>query len=88
MTLLLVIATVVEILVVVVVLAKHLAALDRRLKQLAGRLSTIAFGVNAVQWQTGSIGPSVTRLNAALQDIAAALPPLVDKAEQVAGSRN
>lgn len=88
MTVALVIATVVEIFIVVAVLAFHLTRLDRRLKQLSVRLSHIAFGVNAVEWQTGRLGPSVLRLNAALRDIAGALPPLVDKAERAAGVRS
>lgn len=88
MTLALVIATVLEILLVVYVLARYLSRLDRQLKRLAFRLSHIAFGVNAVEWQTGRLEPSVLRLNTALRDIAGALPPLVDKAERVAGVRS
>ena len=88
MTLLLVILTVLEIFIVVAVLAAHLVRLDRQLKRLAFRLSHIAFGVNAVEWQTGRLGPSVFRLNSALRDIAGALPPLVDKAERLTGARS
>ncbi len=86
MTVALVIVTVLEVLLVVVVLAAHLKLLDRRLKQLTSRLGHIAFGVNAVEWQTHGIGPNVLRLNAALNDVAGALPPLVDKAGRAAGA--
>lgn len=84
MTLALVIATVLEVVIVVWALVRHLGRLDRKLKDLSFRLSHIAFGVNAVEWQTGRLGPSVLRLNAALRAIAGALPPLIDKAERVA----
>jgi hypothetical protein len=87
MTLALIIVTVVEIVLVLGIVAAHLKLLDDRLKQLTARLGAIAFGVNAVEWQTGSIGRSVLRLNAALRDVAGALPSLVNKAEQAAGAR-
>jgi len=88
MTLLLVVATVLEVVIVVAALAFHLVLLDRRLKQLSKKLNTVAFGIRAVESQTAPIGPSVLRLNAALRDIAGALPPLVDKAERAAGVRH
>lgn len=86
MTLLLVLATVLEVVVVVAVLVFHLVLLDRRLRQLSKKLGTVAFGIRAVESQTAPIGPSVLRLNAVLGQIAGALGPLLSKAERAAGS--
>ncbi|MDQ6875880.1 MAG: hypothetical protein M3042_12580 [Actinomycetota bacterium] len=86
MTLLLVIATVLEVVVVVAVLVFHLVLLDRRLRQLSKKLGTVAFGIRAVESQTAPIGPSVLRLNAVLGQIAGALGPLLNKAERAAGA--
>lgn len=86
MILLLVLATVLEVVVVVAVLVFHLVLLDRRLRQLSKKLGTVAFGIRAVESQTAPIGPSVLRLNAVLGQIAGALGPLLSKAERAAGS--
>jgi hypothetical protein len=82
---LLIILTVVEAVVVVAVLATYLVLLNRRLVVISTYLGKIAFGIRAVESQTGSIGPSVLRINKTLREINAALPAIAAKAERLAG---
>jgi hypothetical protein len=87
MTTALVILTVIEIAIVVGVLATYLVLIDRRLRVISSYLAKLAFGVRAVETQTSPIGPSVLRINATLREIGAALGPIAEKANRVAGTR-
>jgi len=87
MTRLLVILTVAEVLLVVVVLAVYVINLTRELRSISTVLGKVAFGVRAVETQTGAIGPAVTRINGTLGDIEQALGPIAEKARQAASSR-
>ena len=78
-----VVLTVIEIGLFLGVLAVYLVLIHRELTSVAATLAKITFGVRAVETQTGSIGPSVTRLNEELEAIAGALGPLVEKARQL-----
>lgn len=87
MTKLLVVLTVVEIAIVVIVLATYVIALTRELRSISTTLGSVAFGVRAVESQTGVIGPSVLRINKTLAEIEAALGPIAEKAERAAAAR-
>lgn len=82
---LLVILTVLEIALLVAVLAIYLIAIGRRLGSITKILGKVAFGVRAVETQTSSVGPSVTKLNTSLREIETALGPLAEKAKRAAG---
>lgn len=82
MNLLLVILTVLEVALLVAVLAIYLVSIERRLGSISKILGKVAFGVRAVDTQTATVGPSVTKLNSTLQEIEGALPPLADKARR------
>jgi hypothetical protein len=84
MTTVLVILTVVEILLVVGVLAAYVILITRHLMVVSRYLGKIAFGVRAVETQTGSIGPSVLRINQTLREIEGALGPIAEKARRAA----
>ncbi len=86
MTLLLVL-TIIEAALVLAVLAFYLVLIIRRLGSISATLAKVTFGVRAVETQTQSIGPSVVGLNEQLEAIAAALPPLHDKARRLAAGR-
>jgi hypothetical protein len=83
-TTVLVILTVAEIVLVVAVLAAFLVVITRRLTNVSMYLGKIAFGVRAVETQTGAIGPSVVRINTTLEQIDAALGPIAEKAQRAA----
>ncbi len=87
MTTALVVLTVLEVLVVVAVLATYLILLTKRLANVSKYLGKIAFGVRAVETQTGVIGPSVLRINQTLREIEAALGPIAEKAQRAAADR-
>lgn len=87
MTTLLVILTVLEIAIVVAVLAIYVIAVTRELRSISTTLGKVAFGVRAVETQTGAIGPGVVSINKTLKEIEAALGPIAEKAERAAASR-
>ncbi len=87
MTTALVILTVLEIVVVVAVLATYLILITRHLATVSKYLGKVAFGVRAVETQTGAIGPSVLRINQTLREIEGALGPIAEKAERAASGR-
>lgn len=82
----LVVLTVIEAVVVVGVLATYLTLLHRKLASVCTYLGKIAFGIRAVESQTGSIGPSVLRINKTLREINGALPVIAAKAERLTGA--
>jgi hypothetical protein len=85
-TTVLVILTVVEIVAVLLVLVVYLIAIARSLARISENLGKVTFGVRAIETQTSSIGPSVTRANEQLATIAGALDGLVDKAGRATSS--
>lgn len=82
---LLVIATAVEIVLVIGVLAVYLVLITRTLGRTNRYLGQVAFGVRAIESQTRPIGPSVTRLNDQLAAIDGAFEGLATMAEAAAG---
>lgn len=84
----LVILTVVEIVLAVAVIGGYLIAIARLLNSISANLAKVAFGVRAIESQTGAIGPSVVRLNEELEAITGALPGIAEAAERVAAKSN
>ena len=83
---LLIVLTVVEVLLVLGVLAVYLGLVGRSLRTTATVLGKVAFGVRAIETQTSAVGPGVTRINAALEDLAAAAPQVADGLDRHAGA--
>lgn len=79
----LVIVTVAEIVLVLVVLATYLSLVRGSLRRSAATLAKVGFGVRAIETQAGAIGPSVVRINAALERIATAAPGLVERVDRL-----
>jgi len=82
---LLVIATLLEIALVIGALAVYLARITRSLRATSALLGKVTFGVRAIETQCESIGPSVTRINSQLAVIAGALDGVAGLAEAAAG---
>ncbi|MGI9051361.1 MAG: hypothetical protein ACR2HQ_01700 [Ilumatobacteraceae bacterium] len=85
MRVLLVIATLLEIALVIGALAVYLARITRSLRATSALLGKVTFGVRAIETQCESIGPSVTRINGQLAVIAGALDGVAGLAEAAAG---
>ena len=81
---LLIVLTVAEIVLAVGIIAFYLVAIANRLNSISGNLAKVAFGVRAIESQTGAIGPAVVRLNEELEAITGALPEIAASAERVA----
>lgn len=81
----LIIATAVEILLVIGVLAVYLVLITRTLRRTNRYLGQVAFGVRAIESQTRPIGPSVTRVNDQLATITGAFDDLAVRAEAAVG---
>jgi uncharacterized protein YoxC len=81
---LLIIATAVEIALVIGVLAVYLVLITRTLRRTNRYLGQVSFGVRAIESQCAPIGPSVTRINEQLATITGALDDLGDLAEAAA----
>lgn len=73
--------TVVEIVALVVVLAIYLIVVAKQLRSIASTLAEVTWGARAVERQLQAVGSNVGQMNSALEDIAATLPSVVDKAE-------
>jgi uncharacterized protein YoxC len=73
----LIIVTLVEVVLLVVVLAGYLIAIAATLRRVSKTLGLITFGVRAIERQTELIGPALTDINAALEQVAAALDDVV-----------
>lgn len=80
---LLIALTIVEAVLVLGVLVYYLIRLRISLRNTAGLLAKTAFGVRAIEQQASTIGPSVVRINAALEQLASAGPQLVAGAERL-----
>jgi len=72
----LIVVTLVEVVLLVVVLAAYLIKIAATLRHVAHTLGLVTFGVRAIEHQTQPIGPVVTDINGALQQVAAALDDL------------
>jgi uncharacterized protein YoxC len=69
----LIVVTLVEVLLVVLVLAGYLIAIAAVLRRVSKTLGLVTFGVRAIEKQTQPIGPALTDINGALEQVAAAL---------------
>lgn len=79
--------TVLEALLALGVLAVYLVLIQASLKRSVGYAAKVSFGVRAIETQVGQLGPAVTRINSTLEEIAAALPGVAEKAERLAERR-
>lgn len=82
---LLIILTLTEVVLVLAVLVSYLVRITASLRRTARLLAKVGFGVRAIETQAGAVAPAVTRINATLEDVAAAAPALIERAEQLAG---
>jgi uncharacterized protein YoxC len=73
----LIVVAVVEVVLLVVVLAGYLIAIAATLRGASKTLGLITFGVRAIERQTEPIGPALRDINAALEQVAAALDDVV-----------
>jgi len=69
----LIIVSLVEVLLLVLVLAGYLIAIATVLRRVSKTLGLVTFGVRAIEKQTEPIGPALTDINGALEQVAAAL---------------
>ena len=83
------IATVFEIVALVVVLAIFLLIVARQLRSISSTLAEVAWGARAVERQLRAVKSNIGQVNAALDDVAEVAPGLATMAEQYArtGSR-
>lgn len=81
----LVIATLLEISLVIGALAVYLVRIARSLRATSALLGKVTFGVRAIETQCESIGPSVIRINEQLAVIAGAVDGVAGLAEAAAG---
>lgn len=79
---LLITLTIVEAVLVLGVLVWYLIRLRISLRNTADLLAKTAFGVRAIETQAEAIGPGVGRINAVLEELAAAGPELVAAADR------
>ncbi len=88
---LLVVATVIEIVALVAVLALFLIAIAARLRSIDGNLEVLGSGLQEVDRHVAAIAPTAGQINEPLRDIVGVLPTIAGKAEYLAGidpSRN
>ena len=72
----LIVLTLVEVVLLVVVLAGYLIKIAATLRHVSQTLGLVTFGVRAIERQTEPLGPVVTDINGALEQIAGALEEL------------
>lgn len=70
---LLIVLTLVEVAILVGVLASYLIVISATLRRVSHTLGLVTFGVRAIEAQTAPIGPVLTDVNAALEQVAGAL---------------
>ena len=69
----LIVLTLVEVLILVVVLALYLISIAATLRRVSHTLGLVTFGVRAIEQQTAPLGPVLTDINGALEQVAGAL---------------
>ncbi len=84
---LLTVITVVEILALVIVLAIYLLLVAKLLRSIVATLAEIAWGARAVERQLRATRSNIGQVNAALTDIAAVAPGIVQSADRFALSK-
>ena len=77
----LIIATLVELVLLVVVLTVYLVVIAGTLRKVSKTLGLVTFGVRAIEKQTQPIGPVLGEINGALEQVAGALAGVVGKTE-------
>ncbi len=80
---LLTILTVVEIVALVAILAAYLLVVAKQLRSISSTLAEVAWGARAVERQLKAVRSNVGQINAALGDVAGALPGVIDKVEDL-----
>jgi uncharacterized protein YoxC len=80
---LLIICTVAEIVALIVVLALYLIVVAKQLRSISSTLSEVTWGARAVERQLRATRSNIGQINWALEDVAAVLPELADKAERL-----
>ncbi len=65
--------TLIEVGLLVIVLVTYLVAIAGTLRKISSTLGLVTFGVRAIEKQTAPIGPVLTDVNGALEQVAAAL---------------
>jgi hypothetical protein len=70
---LLIVLTLVEVAILVVVLASYLIIIAAALRRVSHTLGLVTFGVRAIEAQCAPIGPVLTDVNGALEQVAGAL---------------
>lgn len=73
----LIVATLVELVLLVVVLAVYLVVIAATLRKVSKTLGLVTFGVRAIEKQTQPIGPVLGEINGALEQVADALAGVV-----------
>ena len=73
----LIIATLVELVLLVVVLAVYLVLIASTLRKVSKTLGLVTFGVRAIEKQPAPIGPVLGEINGALEQVAGALEGIV-----------
>lgn len=79
------VATVVEIVALVVVLAIFLLIVARQLRSISSTLAEVAWGARAVERQLRAVKSNIGQVNAALTDMVDAAPGIVSMANTYAG---
>ncbi|MBA2347519.1 MAG: hypothetical protein H0V81_04420 [Solirubrobacterales bacterium] len=69
----LIVATLAEVALLVVVLATYLIVIAATLRRVSATLGLVTFGVRAIEQQTEQLGPVLTDINVALEQVAGAL---------------
>jgi hypothetical protein len=80
---LLILCSVAEIVGLIVVLAIYLIVVASQLRSIAATLSEVTWGARAVERQLRAVRSNIGQINWALEDIAAVLPDVADKAEEL-----
>ncbi len=84
---LLTIATIVEIVLLVVVLAIFLLIVSRQLRSISSTLAEVAWGARAVERQLRAVKSNIGQINRALSDMVDVAPGVVRMADRYATSR-
>lgn len=82
-----IVLTVAEIVGLVAVLAVYLLVLGRQLRSVATGLAQVSARVREVEQRFEALGPAAAEVNWTLEELAAALPHVARKAEDLAARR-